>query len=350
MPAIRRSRGQRSVDPERLHRRIRIVNRREFLAAAGSASLALSLEPRAFAARLGGTPAAFVTADLESHIVVLDLGTGATIERIRTAAGPRSIEAMLGSSAIVAHTEHGLVSLIGLRPLGVHTEVDGFEAPRYTCVQPPTADQQTSSLAYVTDSARGEVVTLDAGRAKVISRTEVPGPARHISISPDGRTIWTALGTAAERLAVLDTSNPRRPKLMGTIVPPFLAHDVVFAPDSRTVWVTSGAERRIAIYRVEGRRLRVIAADAPPQHVTFAHDRAFVASGDDGTIRRHRLDGELVREARVPVGSYNLTSLHGRIISPSLGSGSVTLLDRNGRVREVHRVARAAHDACILVT
>jgi sugar lactone lactonase YvrE len=350
MQEIRRARLSRSVDPGRPHRRIRSVYRREFLAAAGSASLALALQPHAFAARLGGTRLAFVTADLESHIVILDLGTGATVERIRTAPAPRSIEAILGSSAVVAHTEHGLVSLIGVSPLGVRAEVDGFESPRYTCVRPPTSDQQTSSLAYVTDSARGEVVTLDVGRAKVLWRTDVPGPARHISISPDGRTIWTALGTAAERLAVLDASNPRRPRLTRTIVPPFLAHDVVFAPDGRTVWVTSGAERRIAIYRREGRPLRVIAADAPPQHVTFADDKAFVASGDDGKIRRHRLEGELVREARVPVGSYNLTFAHGRIVSPSLGSGRVTVLDRNGRVRAVRRVARAAHDACILVT
>ncbi|MGI8478485.1 MAG: YncE family protein [Gaiellaceae bacterium] len=326
------------------------MDRRRFLAAAAAVPIALAVDPRAVAARLGGTPLAFVTADLESHIVVLDLQTGEPVERIRTTPGPRSIEAILGSSAVVAHTEHGVVSLIGITPLGVRAELDGFEAPRYTCVRPPTPDRQTSSIAYVTDSAREEVVTLDVGRAKVLWRTRVPGPARHISISADGDTLWTALGTKAERLAVLDARNPRRPRLVRTISPPFLAHDVVFALDGRTVWVTSGAERRIAIYRGERRPLRVIAADAPPQHVAFSDSKAFVASGDDGTLRRHRLDGELVREVRVPVGSYNVTFAFGRIVTPSLGQGTVSLLDRNGRVRTVRRVARAAHDACILVT
>jgi len=344
MPGIRRLHGQRSVDPDGPHGRIRNVNRREFLAAAGSSSLALSLEPRAFAARLGGTPLAFVTADLEHHVLLLDLTFPTILARFETAPGPRSIESLRGEAAVVAHTEHGLVSILETRPRRVR-EIDSFEAPRYTAVHPE------ARIAYVTDSARQEVVTLDVDRARVLSRTAVPGPARHISISPDGRTIWTALGTAAERLAVLDTSNPRRPGLVRTIDSPFLAHDIVFSPDGRNAWVTSGSERRIAIYRAgAGRPSRILGAQAPPQHVAFARDKAFVASGDDGTVRRHRLDGSLVREARVPIGSYNVAFGSGCLVTPSLGQGTVSLLTRDGRVRWVRRVARAAHDACILVT
>jgi hypothetical protein len=50
----------------------------------------------------------------------------------------------------------------------------------------------------VTDSTAEEVVTMEVtGQGRVLWRTRVPGPARHISISSDGGTIWTALGTAA---------------------------------------------------------------------------------------------------------------------------------------------------------
>ena len=204
---------------------------------------------------------------------------------------------------------------------------------------------------YVTDSAAQEVVTVDAVRNRILARTRVPGPARHIGISIDGRTLWTSLGTAATRIAVLDNRNPRRPRFERTIVPPFLAHDVVFAPDGRTVWVTSGSERRIAVYRSAGRQpLRVVESGAAPQHVTFARQKVFVACGDDGMVHRHRLDGERVRESRVPVGSYNITFAFGQVVTPSLGQGTVSLLDRNGRVRVVRRVASAAHDACILVS
>jgi DNA-binding beta-propeller fold protein YncE len=273
---------------------------------------------------------------------VLDLATAAVAERIRTAPGPRSVESVHDRIAVVAHTEHGVVSLLDAATIAIRGEVEGFAAPRYTAAHPK------QSLAYVTDSAREEVVVLDAERGRLLWRTRVPGPARHVSVSPDGKTLWTALGTKASRIAVLDTANPRRPRLLRTFAPPFLAHDVVFSPDGRTVWVTSGSERRLALYDGTRRPRRVLAVGSPPQHLTFAHDKAFVANGDDGTVVRCRLDGGLVREARVPVGSYNVTFGWGRIVSPSLGRGTVSFLDRNGRVRAVRSGARAAHDACIV--
>jgi len=287
---------------------------------------------------------AYVTADLESHVVVVALGDGRTVARIPTAPGPRSIESVHGRTALIAHTDHGLVTLLDVATRRIRAELDGLEAPRYTAVHPKLP------LAYVTDSASEEVVVVDVDRAKVLWRTQVPGPARHVSITPDGRTIWTALGTKAERVAVLDARDPRRPRLVRTFAPPFLAHDVVFAPDGRSVWVTSGSEPRIALYRAGTTTpVRVLPADSPPQHVAFARSKAFVASGDDGTLRRHDLRGELVREAHVPLGSYNVTVAYGRVVTPSLGQGTVSLLDRNGRVTAVRRVARAAHDVCILV-
>lgn len=319
------------------------MDRKAFLAGAGSTALALAVDPRALAARLGGSGVAFVTADLESHVVLVELASGKTIAKIPTAPGPRSIEAVHGRTAVVAHTEHGLVTLIDADRRRVRAELDDFESPRYTAVLP------SADLVYVTDSAAEEVVTVDAVRGRVVSRTRVPGPARHIGVSIDGRTLWTSLGTAATRIAVLDNRNPRRPQFERTLAPPFLAHDVVFSPDGRTVWMTSGSERRIALYRTGRRPSRILESGAAPQHVTFARQKVFVACGDDGVVHRHRLDGERVRETRVPVGSYNITFAFGQIVTPSLSRGTVSLLDRNGRVRSVRRVANAAHDACILV-
>ena len=61
-----------------------------------------------------------------------------------------------------------------------------------------------------------------------------------------------------------------------------------------------------------------------------------------------RTDGELVREVRVPIGSYNVAFGGGAVVSPSLSRGTVSVLDRNGRVRAVRRIAHAAHDACVV--
>ena len=318
------------------------MNRRSFLGAAGSLTAGLVVAPDGIARRLGGAPVAYVTADLESQVVVLDLGSAEVVRRIRTGPGPRSIESVRDSAAVVAHTEHGIVTFLDAATGTVRAELDGFGAPRYTAVHPRLP------LAYVTDSEREEVVVLHTGRRSVLWRTAVPGPARHVGIAPDGRTIWTALGTTAARIAVLDASDPRRPRLVRTFKPPFLAHDVVFAPDGRAVWVTSGNQRRIALYARDRRVIREIAAGSPPQHVTFSREKAFVAAGDDGTLRRHRLDGQLVRGVRVPAGSYNVSFGWGRIVTPSLSRGTLSLLDANGGVRGVHTIARAAHDACIV--
>ena len=319
------------------------MRRREFVLAAGGVAVSLASGPSSFAARLGGTPLAYVTADLDSHVAAVALTTGDVVRRIRTGPGPRSIESWQQRIAVVAHTEHGVVTLLDAARHRIRAELDGFEEPRYAAVHPLGA-----ALVYVTDSAAEEVVTIDAVGGRVLDRARVPGPARHIGVSVDGRTLWTSLGTAATRIAVLDASNPRRPRLERLVTPPFPAHDVVFAPDGRTVWVTSGEERRVALYRGGARPSRMLDAGSSPQHVAFARDKVFVASGDDGTVRRHSLDGDLVREARVPVGSYNVTFGWTRLVTPSLADGAVTALDRNGRSAWTRRVARAAHDACIV--
>jgi hypothetical protein len=319
------------------------VDRRDFVRSAAGVPLALALGSRVDTAFSAPTrPHALVTADLESHVVVLDLVSGEVVRRIRTAPGPRSIESSRSRLALVAHTQHGVVSLIRGAPAAVWKELDRFAEPRYTAMHP------AGSIAYVTDSSNQEVVTIDLVRGRVVWRTDVPGPARHVSISPDGRSLWTSLGSTAPRIAQLDTREPRKPGLVATVSPPFLAHDVGFAADGAGIWVTSGSEHRLALYRPGGRTPhRVVAADAPPQHVAFAGREVFVASGDDGTVRRHALDGRLLGRARVPLDSYNVTFGFGSIVTPSLGRGTVSILDTGGRVRLVRRVAEAAHDACI---
>ena len=162
-----------------------------------------------------------------------------------------------------------------------------------------------------------------------------------------------AQGHLATAGAQADLEDPRRPRLQGTFAPPFLAHDVVFAPDGKHVWLTSGDRGRIAIYESNGRGpAAVLDADAPPQHVAFRGQKAFVASGDDGTMRLHAADGRLLDLAHLPIGSYNVTSWNVSgtcAVTPSLSQGTLASLDARGRVIRVRRIARAAHDACLVV-
>jgi hypothetical protein len=318
------------------------VNRREFLGATAGVGLVLASGPEAFARRFGGLPVALVTADTESHVAAIRLTDGRFQRKVATPAGPRSIEAV-GRTAIVAHTGSGAISLVDGPDLAVRRVLRGFGAPRYT------AGGRDGRVAYVTDSARGEVAVLDLVRDRVVRRVDVGGPVRHITAFGD--TIWTALGTKAAQIAVLDVSQPLRPRLRARVTPPFLAHDVGFTPRGARVWVSSGDRGRIAVYEAAARRpLFALTADAPPQHVTFLAGRAYVTSGDDATLRVHRLDGRLLRTTGIPQGSYNVQQGWGVILTPSLSQGTLCVVNASGGMRNRIDVAASSHDACFTMT
>jgi DNA-binding beta-propeller fold protein YncE len=316
------------------------MDRRRFLVSTASLPLSLALGSRALASPL--EQVALVTADLESHVVVLDPVAARIVARIHTAPGPRSIERVGKRTALVAHTKHGRLSIIDGAERAIRHELDGFAAPRYTALHP------ISRVAYVTDSEAEEVVAVDRERGRVLSRTRVPGAARHVSVGREGAVLWTALGSKAERLAVLDLADPLRPRLERTFAAPYLAHDVVFAPDGH-VWVTSGDGRHVGIYRRDRQLVRLLVADRAPQHVAFVGGHALVASGDDGSVRVHDHTGRLVRRGTVPVGSYNVSVAGMRCVTPSLSRGTVSVLDASGHVLAARTVARAAHDACFVL-
>jgi DNA-binding beta-propeller fold protein YncE len=319
------------------------VNRRQFLVGALSLPVALRLGPQALA---GGTPIALVTADTQARIALVELSTGRIVRSIQTLPGPRSVESSLGTIAVVAHTEYGAVSLIDGPTLRVSHVLRDFQEPRYTAAHPD------GRHAFVTDSKSGQVVSLDLARGRSLGRASLGGPARHISISPTGRTLWVSLGSKAERIAIVAVDRPARPRLLRLVRPPFLAHDVGFAPGGRHVWVSSGDRGALVVYDARsGRELRRLPGDAPPQHVTFLNGSAFVTSGDDGTLRVHSLvNGDILRTTRIPVGSYNVQQGWGVILTPSLERGTLCIADGRGRLLRRVQVAPSSHDACFVMS
>jgi putative pyrroloquinoline-quinone binding quinoprotein len=313
------------------------MNRRELLLAAAAVALA----PGRALAGVAEPPLVLVTADLESRVLAVDAVTGRVRKRIPTLAYPRSIETV-GDAAVVAHSELGAVSVIDARTLAVAHVLRGFGEPRYTAAHPD------GRRAFVTDAARGEVVALDVPRGRILGRAEVGERARHVTIDPAGRTLWIALGSKATEVAVVDVRGDR-PRLVRRFRPPFLAHDVGLAPDGRHLWVSSGDRFELAVYdRRDGRLVARPSGDWPPQHVTFDGGTAFVTSGWSGTLRMHRLDGRPRGEVPVAVGSYNVQQWLGYVVTPSLGHGTLTVLDERGRVLHAERVARSSHDACLV--
>jgi hypothetical protein len=314
------------------------MRRREFLATLG-------LLP--FACRRAAAPRrrvlALATADTESHVAVLDAASGRVRGRVGTLDEPRSIEAA-GGQAVVAHTSSGALTLLEGRPVRVRRVLRGMGEPRYTAVAPDGIH------AYVTDSARGELVVLDLERGRIVGGGEVGALARHVTIAPDGRTAWVALGSKAPTVAVVDLSRPRRPRLRGVLHPPFLAHDVACSPGGRRLWISSGDRSQLALFRPgHDRPLAVLNSGLPPQHVSFGAGRAYVASGDSGSLDVQRIgDGKRLAQTAVALGSYNVQHGAGRVITPSLDDGTVTIAGEGGRALSRTRIAAAAHDACLI--
>jgi DNA-binding beta-propeller fold protein YncE len=309
------------------------MNRAEFLLAAAAAPLAL---------RSTQSSIALVTADTESRLAVVDLDRGVVRSHIATRPGPRSIE-RVGETAVVAHTVLGAVTLVDTRTLEIRHVLDGFGEPRYAAGTPD------GRHAFVTDSGHVDVVTVDVLRGAVVGRLNLWQWPRHLSLSPDGRTLWIGLGTASQELAVVDVSDPLRPRLRGRVRPAFPAHDVGIAPGGKRAWVTAGASGEIAVHDVRTARvLHTLPADPGPQHVTFLAGRAFVTSGDAGTLRVYDESTlELLRTSGIPAGSYNVQFAGNRVLTPSLNAGTLCVVDRSGLVKRKLRVAASSHDACL---
>jgi DNA-binding beta-propeller fold protein YncE len=312
------------------------MDRRDFLAGAA----ALALAPRELLAAAPPRRIALATADLEAHVVAVDLATGAVVERIHTHAYPRSIETV-GACAVVCHSELGIVSVLDARSLHVVHVLRGFDEPRYTAAHPD------GRHAYVTDAERGEVVLLDVLAGRVLARERVGHLARHIAIDRAARHLWIALGSKAREITLVALDGTR-PHAKHTFSPPSRGHDVGFAPDGRHAWISSGEGRELAVYDLPTRR--VVArppAGLPPQHVTFSNDRAFVTSGWSGSLQVHTLGGRALASVPVPVGSYNVQHADGIVVTPALGHGQLTTLTLGGHVIRSEKVARSSHDACV---
>jgi DNA-binding beta-propeller fold protein YncE len=311
------------------------VNRREFVALAAAAPF--GVRSALAAGARAGAPSALVTCDEESRLAVVDLAGFRVTRHIAIPAGPRSIE-RVGRRAIVAHWSLGSVSVVDAhRALHV---IDDVGEPRYAAAHPDGIH------AFVTDSGYG-LVSVDVERGRLVGRVKLPGWPRHVTLDPAGTTLWVGLGTASKQVALVDVTDPRRPRRVALVTPPFGAHDVGFAPDGRQVWVTAGATGETAIYHASGAQARTLPADAAPQHVTFGGSSAYVTSGDAGTLRVHsRSSGETMRTTRIPIGSYNVQHGHGRVITPSLSHGTLAVLDERGSLLATVDVAASCHDAC----
>jgi DNA-binding beta-propeller fold protein YncE len=303
------------------------------------------LAPASQARVTGGAPVALVAAETTNQLVAVELPSGRVLERLPMPRDPQNV-AVCGRTAAVVSVRAGAVTLVDTSTLEIRLVLRGFGAPHIPACSPD------GRYIYVTDDARGQLAVI---RDRVIRKVFVGYGAHHMTPSPDQPRIWLALGERARSIGVVDTTKPARPRLIGHVDPHGLAHDLAFGPNGRRVWVTYDAGVHVRIFDAATRRpLKALYGGAPPQHIAFDSSsksrRAYVTSGDDGTLRVISLaTGRTQRVVRMPLGSFNLTTFGSFVLASSLTSGTLTELSESGRLLLNRRVAPSARDAAVAV-
>jgi DNA-binding beta-propeller fold protein YncE len=271
-------------------------------------------------------PVALVTAEGENEVLAVSVPGGRVIHRVRLAASPTTVAAGSAGPAVVVSPQSGTVTLLSPRTLRPDAILHSFRSPQIAAIAPG------GNWALVSDAAAGSVSAVNLNTAQVADRVWVGLGAHHLAISPDGSTVWVALGETARTIVTLDCSQMRHLRVTGRIHPPVAAHDLAFSPSGATVWLTSASEPYVSVLdAASGRRLAQIPAGTPPQHVVFggpAAPHAYLASGYGSTIEMvdPRSD-RVVRRTALPYGSFNLAVSGDVLVTTSLLDGHVTELD-----------------------
>jgi DNA-binding beta-propeller fold protein YncE len=291
-----------------------------------------------------GRPVALVTAETENALLAVSLQDGRVIRRVRLPADPQNIEVGSGGTAVLMSTEAGAVTLLDWRSLRVIKTLRGFRAPHIAAKAPD------GEWVYVTDDATGMLSVIELASTRVVARVFVGIGAHHMSVSPDKRRLWIALGERARTIVVVALRRPDRPRVVKRFDPGFEVHDLAFSPSGRTVWITTSTRRSVEVLTAAtARRLYSVAAGAPPQHVAFGGRLAYVTSGYDGRIEMvNASNGRVLRSVRVPYGSFNLATAGGRVVVSSLLRGTVTELNGRLHVLRTKKVAPAARDVALV--
>jgi DNA-binding beta-propeller fold protein YncE len=283
---------------------------------------------------------ALVTAELRNELVVLTIPGGHVVRRIHVAADPKTVAAAPGGPVAVVSPGSGTVTLFsrGLRRIGVFRS---FIAPQLAAFTPD------GEYVLVTDATAGTITSIDLATMRVVGRVFVGDGAHHLAISPDGSRAWVALGETATAIVIVDCNDPRHMRVLRQLHPAVAAHDVVFNPDGRTVWVSSATAPYVSVLgAASGRLVARVASGRAPQHVLFASGHAYITSGYGSSIEV--VDPHMhtvIRASRLPYGSFNLAAAGQRLVTTSVLTGAVSVLDaatlRRLRETTVASVARS---------
>jgi DNA-binding beta-propeller fold protein YncE len=289
-------------------------------------------------------PQALVTDETQNRLLVVDLPSGRVTRRLTLPADPEDLAAVGNSGfVIVVSARAGKVTVVDRDTLRPIRTFGGFDSPHIAALSPD------GKHAYVTDDTRGTLTVISLAAMTVTSNVRVGVGAHHLTVSPDHHRLWVALGESASQIAILDTTDPDHPRLIGHFNPGFLAHDLSFTPDGREVWITSAAGPTVAAFDAHNHRLLLrVAAGPPPQHLVLDGRYAYLTSGYGRTIEQVDVaSGRVLARATAPYGSFELDAADGYVATASLLRGTLALYNPQLKLLRVVTLAPATREVAI---
>jgi YVTN family beta-propeller protein len=287
---------------------------------------------------------AFVTAETENRLLVVDLPSGRVVRRIPVARDPEDLATQgNGGEIVVVSTAAGKVTLLNgetLRPLKVLT---GFTSPHIAAIAPD------GQHAYVTDDARGTVTAIDLANLRVTGTVHVGAGAHHICFDPKNQFAWVALGESARMLVVLSTQDIAHPRLAGHFPPAFPVHDLACSPNRGRFWLTSATGSDVTL--VDGFDQGVVfrvPVGPPPQHVVLQGRYAYLTSGYGDIIEQVDANtGRILARAASPYGSFELAADGRYVVTSSLLRGTLAIYTPQLKLLRVVHLAPATREVAL---
>lgn len=289
-------------------------------------------------------PQALVTDETQNRLVVVDLPGGRIVRRLPLPPDPEDIYTVgNGGVVIVVSSQAGKVSVLNRDTLRTIRTFRGFDQPHIVAISPD------GRYAYITDDARGTLTVIRLSDMRVTSTVYVGAGAHHLSFSPDEQRVWVALGESATQIAVLNSTDPAHPRVIGRFDPGFPAHDVAFTTDGRVVLVSSSSGPDATAFDAESHHVRYrVAVGPPPQHIAVDGRYAYLTSGYGRTIEKvDTSTGQVLTRAAAPYGSFELSAADGFVTTASLLRGTLAIYSSALKPLRTVNVAPATREVAI---
>jgi DNA-binding beta-propeller fold protein YncE len=292
-----------------------------------------------------GPDQAFVTAETENRLLVVDLPSGRVVRRIALAPDPEDVAANGGecSTVVVVSAAARAVTVLDRESLNPRRVLSGFVAPHIPEIAPG------GQYGYVTDDGAGTVTAIYLGDARVTSTIEVGAGAHHLSFDSTHQRAWVALGESARTIVVLNTQHVDRPRVIGRFDPGFAVHDLSFSPDGTRVWVSAAAGPDVSVFDAADRRLLFhVPVGRSPQHVALTGRYAYLTSGYGSTIEQvDARNGHILHRASTSYGSFELAADGRYVVVSSLLRGTLAVFTPQLKLLRVVHLAPATREVAL---